>query len=140
MPAMFVTPYAVRFADVDNAGIFYYPRFFNAFHVAFEQWWEEGVGRPYHLITNTDNVGFPAVHIECDFRKPVTFGDPMEIRVGVKRIGNTSVTFRYEVVHRETGQVHCAADITKAIVDMATWKPMPPPPAIRAALESIAIA
>jgi len=136
---MFVTPYAVRFADVDNAGIFYYPRFFHAFHVAFEMWWEKGVGRPYHLITQTDKVGFPAVHIECDFRKPVTFGDPVDIAVGVKRIGKRSVVFRYEFRNRETGEVHCGADITKAIVDMNTFRPMDPPDEIRAHLESIRV-
>lgn len=137
MPPMFVTPYAVRFADVDNAGIIYYPRFFHAFHVAFEEWWERGVGRPYHLVLGKDRVGFPAVHIECDFKKSVTFGDPLEIHIGVKRIGKTSVVFRYEIAHRETGQVHCSAEITKAIVDMDTWRPMAPPPEIRKALESI---
>lgn len=136
---MFTTPYAVRFADVDNAGIFYYPRFFHAFHVAFETWWEQGARRPYHLVIQEDKVGFPAVHIECDFRKPVTFGDPVEIAVGVKRIGTTSVEFRYEVRHRETGEVHCAADITKAIVDMRTFRPMKPPEKIRAHLESIRV-
>jgi len=134
---MFVTRFAVRFADVDNAGISYYPRFFHAFHVAFEQWWEEDVGRGFHLILGTDKIGFPAVNIVCDFKRPVTFGDPLEIRVGVKHIGKTSVVFRYEIAHRETGNVHCAADITKAIVDMNTFKPIQPPPAIRAALESI---
>lgn len=136
---MFVTPYAVRFADVDNAGIFYYPRFFNAFHVAFEQWWEEGVGRPYHLVLGVDKVGFPAVHIESNFFKQVTFGDPLEIHVGVKRIGNRSVVFRYEIAHRETGEIHAAADITKAIVNMDGFVPMQPPAAVRAALESILI-
>ncbi len=137
MRAMFVTPYAVRFADVDNAGIFYYPRFFHAFHVAFERWWEEGVKRPYHLVINQDRVGFPAVHIECDFRKPVTFGDPMEIRVGVARIGHRSVVFRYEVAHRERGEIHAAADITKAVVDMDSFRPIEIPEAVRKALETI---
>jgi len=137
MPGMFVTPYAVRFADVDNAGIFYYPRFFHAFHVAFEKWWEEGVGRPYHVIIGTDKVGFPAVHIESDFRKPVTFGDPMEIRVSVTRIGRRSVVFRYVVAHRETGEVHAAADVTKAVVDMRSFRPMEIPEAVRKALDSI---
>ena len=139
MPGMFVTPYEVRFADVDNAGIFYYPRFFHAFHVAFEKWWQRAVGRPYHLILNEDRVGFPAVHIECDFKRPVTFGDPMEIRVGVKRIGHRSVVFRYEVAHRETGEVHCAADITKAIVDMDSWKPTAPSAQVLEWLESIRV-
>jgi len=136
---MFVIPYAVRFADVDNAGIFYYPRFFHAFHVAFETWWERGVGRPYHLVIQEDKVGFPAVHIECDFRKPVTFGDPVEIAVGVKRIGKRSIVFRYEFRHSETGEIHCAADITKAVVDMSTFRPMVTPDEIRAHLESIRV-
>jgi len=134
---MFRTPYAVRFADVDNAGIFYYPRFFHAFHVAFEQWWERDVGRPYHLVIGEDRVGFPAVHIECDFRKPVTFGPPWEIALGVKRMGKTSVVFRYEIHHGETDELHTAADITKAIVDMDTFRPMKPPETILAALDRL---
>ncbi len=134
---MYATPYAVRFADVDNAGIFYYPRFFHAFHVAFEKWWETEVKRPYHVIIGTDRVGFPAVHIETDFMRPVTFGDPMEIRVGVKRIGRTSVVFRFEMRNRETGNIHCCAEITNAVVDMRTFRAIEPPPAIRKALESI---
>ena len=118
MPGMFVSPYSVRFADVDNAGIFYYPRFFHAFHVAFEKWWESGVGRPYHVVIGEDRVGFPAVHIDTDFRKPVTFGDRVEIRVGCKRIGNKSVTIRYEVRDSDTNDLHTEADITHAVVDM----------------------
>ena len=130
-------PYAVPFGDVDSAGVLYYPRYFHAFHVAFERWWEEGAGRPYHLILYQDKVAFPTVHIECDFRRRVEFGDPMEIRVGVRRIGNRSVVFRYEVVHRETGDVHAAADITKAVVETDTFKPIPPPGHIRRMLEEI---
>ena len=135
---MFVTPYTVRFADVDNAGIFYYPRFFHIFHVAFEQWWEKDVGRPYHVILNEDKVGFPAVNINCDFKRPVTFGDPLEVRISVPKIGRTSVVFRYELTHRETGEVHCGATITKAIVNMETFTPMEPPDSIRKKLEGLA--
>ena len=72
-----------------------------------------------------------------NFKKPVTFGDPMEISVGVSRIGNRSVEFRYEVRHRETGEVHAVADITTAVVDMRTFTPMSPPAHILQALESI---
>ncbi len=136
---MFVTPYSVRFADVDNAGIFYYPRFFHAFHVAFEEWWDKGVGRPYHVVIGEDRVGFPSVHIETDFRKPVTFGDPMEIRVGCTRIGNKSVVVRYEVRHRETGDLHTESDITHAVVDMDSFTAMPIPDFYRKAFETILV-
>ena len=136
---MFKTDFAVRFADVDNAGIFYYPRFFHAFHVAFEKWWEEEYGRGYHLILNEDKVGFPAVHIECDFRKPVVFGEPYEIHLGVKRLGNTSVTFRYELRSKLTGDLHAATDTTKAVVDMNTFKSRTPPEEIREAFAKLLI-
>jgi len=133
---MFATPYLVKFADVDNAGIFYYPRFFNAFHVAFEQWWAS-VGRPYHAVIQDDRVGFPAVRIETDFRIPVTFGDPVDIQIACTRIGNTSITIRFRFVNRESGANHCEAHITNVCVDMDTFEPMPPPPHIRELLEQL---
>ncbi|MGQ0612838.1 MAG: acyl-CoA thioesterase [Planctomycetaceae bacterium] len=136
---MFRTSYSVRFADVDNAGIFYYPRFFHAFHVAFEQFWERQAKRPYHRVVQGDRIGFPSVHVDADFRKPVTFGDPMEIRVGVKRFGTTSIVFRYEMAHTGTGEIHAAADITKVVVDMKTFRPMELPPHLRALLDAIAL-
>ncbi len=136
---MFRTPYSVRFADVDNAGIFYYPRFFHAFHVAFEQFWERQAKRPYHRVIQEDRIGFPSVHVDADFKKPVTFGDPMEIRVGVKRFGTTSIVFRYEMAHTGTGQIHAAADITKVVVDMKTFRPMELPPRLRTLLDGIAL-
>ncbi|MDH3591234.1 MAG: acyl-CoA thioesterase [Planctomycetota bacterium] len=135
---MFVTPYSVRFADVDNAGIFYYPRFFHAFHVAMEQWWES-VGRPYHVVITEDRIGFPAVHIESDFKKPVTFGDPVDIHVGIARLGTTSVTIRYKFVDRVTGTTHCQTDVVTACVNMDTFRPVEPPPHLRELLETILI-
>lgn len=136
---MFVTPYHVRFADVDNAGIFYYPRFFHAFHVAFEEWWDRGAGRPYHKVIQEDKIGFPAVHIDTDFRIPVTFGDPVDIHVGMEKLGRTSAVFRFAFVHRESGATHCVARITNVCVDMDTFSPVEPPQAIKDALEKIRI-
>ena len=43
MPA-FVHSTPVRFADVDHAGIVYYPRFFHFFHLAFEELWRARLG------------------------------------------------------------------------------------------------
>lgn len=99
----YATP--VRFADVDHAGIVYYPRFFHLFHVAFEELWRARIGpRAYSELIDRDRIGFPAVHAECEFKAPLVFGDTAEIEVSVARLGARSITFRY--------RVHRAADAT----------------------------
>src|SRR5690349_24583141 len=97
-PVAYLYSTPVRFADVDHAGIVYYPRFFHYFHLAFEELWRERMGaRAYSQIIDVDQVGFPAVRAECDFKAPLRFGDTAEIQVTVARLGGKSLTFRYRV-------------------------------------------
>ena len=92
----YATP--VRFADVDHAGIVYYPRFFHFFHLAFEELWRARIGpRAYSELLDKDRVGFPAVRAECEFKEPLRFGDTAEIDVTVARLGGKSITFRYRI-------------------------------------------
>lgn len=92
----YATP--VRFADVDHAGIVYYPRFFHLFHLAFEELWRVRIGpRAYSELLDKERVGFPAVRAECEFHAPLRFGDSAEIEVTVSRLGAKSITFRYRI-------------------------------------------
>ena len=79
------------------------------------------------------------MHIEADFVKPIAFGAPMEIRLGLKHMGRSSLVFRYEMAHRETGDVHVAADITKVVVDMDSFKGIEVPDRIKKVLEPLKI-
>jgi 4-hydroxybenzoyl-CoA thioesterase len=120
----FATP--VRFADVDHAGIVYYPRFFHLFHVAFEELWRARIGpRAYSELIDRDRVGFPAVRAECDFRAPLKFGDTAEIEVTVARLGAKSITFHYQVFRAsEPGRERtlCAdGRVVCAVVDLARF-------------------
>jgi 4-hydroxybenzoyl-CoA thioesterase len=120
----YATP--VRFADVDHAGIMYYPRFFHLFHMAFEELWRARIGpRAYSQLIDRDKVGFPAVRAECDFKGPLAFGDTAEIEVSVARLGGKSITFRYRV-HRaadtERERALCAeGQVVCAVVDLAKF-------------------
>ena len=120
----YATP--VRFADVDHAGIVYYPRFFHFFHLAFEELWRARIGpRAYSELLDKDRVGFPAVRAECEFHAPLRFGDSVEIELTVARLGSKSITFRYRIFRAADdarprtlsaeGQVVCA------VVDLARF-------------------
>jgi 4-hydroxybenzoyl-CoA thioesterase len=141
MPAfVFTTP--VRFADVDHAGIVYYPRFFHLFHLAFEELWRDRVGaRAYVELLDRDRVGFPAVRAECDYAAPLRFGDTIEIELTVARLGRTSITFHYRVFKAAEGEAArvLAADgkVVCAVVDLARFVAVPIPAQIAALIADL---
>lgn len=139
-PFVFSTP--VRFADVDHAGIVYYPRFFHYFHLAFEELFRVRLGaRAYVELLDKDRVGFPAVRAEADYQAPLAFGDTAEIELTVQRLGRSSITFQYKVwraaepdrerVQSADGKVVCA------VVDLTAFKAVPVPERIRTLLADL---
>jgi len=130
----------VRFADVDHAGIVYYPRFFHYFHVAFEELWRARIGpTAYSELLDRDRVGFPAVRAECDFKSPLRFGDTAEITVTIPKLGERSITFRY-TVHRSAGHVACAeGQVICAVVDLARFVSVPVPERVRDMLADLVV-
>jgi len=122
----------VRFADVDHAGIVYYPRFFHLFHVAFEELWRARIGpAAYSELIDRDRIGFPAVKAECEFRAPLRFGDTAEIEVTVARMGEKSITFRYRI-HRaatpaQPRTLAAEGTVVCAVVDLAKFVATPVP-------------
>jgi 4-hydroxybenzoyl-CoA thioesterase len=130
----------VRFADVDHAGIVYYPRFFHYFHVAFEELWRARVGaKAYSELIDRDRVGFPAVRAECDFNAPLRFGDTAEITITIPKLGEKSITFEY-AVHRADGHVACARGrVVCAVVDLAKFVAVPVPERVRDMLRDLVV-
>jgi 4-hydroxybenzoyl-CoA thioesterase len=142
-PFVFITP--VRFADVDHAGIVYYPRFFHYFHLAFEELFRVRMGpRAYVDLLDRDRVGFPAVRAEADYVAPLSFGDSAEIELTVERLGRSSISFRYQVwrgAEEARPRTLCATGkVVCAVVDLSAFKSVPVPPAIAALLADLVAA
>lgn len=133
----FTTP--VRFADVDHAGIVYYPRYFHLFHLAFEELWRARMGpRAYRELLDRDRVGFPAVHAECDFTAPLRFGDDAELDVSIVRLGAKSITFRYQVHRAGDPRTLCAEGrVVCAVVDLARFVAVDVPERVVAMLSDL---
>ncbi len=128
----FTTRLRVRFGDEDHAQIVYYPRFFHFFHCAFEDFFDEQ-GFPYRDCLDVDRVGWPAVHAEADFVKPVRFGDDLEVEVRVTRVGDKSVTFEY--AGRVGGEAACKGRVVVACISMDSYAARPIPDKYRALFE-----
>jgi 4-hydroxybenzoyl-CoA thioesterase len=123
---------AVRFGDVDAAGIVYYPRFFHLLHVAFEDYFADHVGIPYHVLIREQGLGFPAVHVSCDFRAPLRMGEVLQVQIAAPRIGRSSVRFLHRVMVADPDDLRAEMTMDRVCVDMKTLRPVPIPEAIRA--------
>lgn len=123
----FRAPLSVRFGDVDSAGIVYYPRFLHYCHVAMEEYFRAGLGRPYPQVLGEERFGFPAVHLEVDFRRPLRYGDEIEIEVRVVALGRTSATWRFRVFPRGEAEASAEARVVTAGIDLDSFRPRPVP-------------
>ena len=139
----YLTP--VRFADVDHAGIVYYPRFFHYFHLAFEELFRVRMGpRAYVDLLDRRRIGFPAVRAEADYQAPLRFGDTAAIELTVARMGRSSIRFRYRVDRApDPGappgtRVRCAEGLTVcAVVDLDRFAAVPVPADVAALLADL---
>jgi len=128
----FTSRIRVRFGDEDHAQIVYYPRFFHFFHCAFEDFFDQQ-GFPYRDCLDVDRIGWPAVHAEVDFEKPVRFGEELDIEVRISRIGGKSATFEYTALRG--GERVCRGQVVVACMAMETYAAREIPDKYRALFE-----
>ena len=95
MTEPFRTRRRVEFADTDMAGIAHFANFFRWMESA-EVDFLAGRGLNVALHVGGRTVSFPRVSATCDFMRPVTFMDVVDIAVRVERVGAKSVTFGFE--------------------------------------------
>src|SRR5262245_43030910 len=67
----FRSRYLVRFSHCDPAGIVFYPRFFDLFSSALEDWFQSGIESPFggdFMVTR--NLRVPSLSITAEFVRP----------------------------------------------------------------------
>ena len=125
----YAAEFTVRFGEIDPAKVVYYPRFFHYFHQAFESWFNEALGVPYHVVIGEENIGFPSVKIETEFRTPLRYGEKVRVEIELLDIGPRSITVQYTAVRLPDGEVTAQAKIKTACIDNGTFKSIPIPDA-----------
>src|SRR5690242_13370475 len=90
---------AIRFQDVDAAGIIFYARAFELCHDLYVEFLNE-VGLPLHESLKGPLIA-PIRHAESDYLRPLRFGDRVEVALVAARPGPasppTEVTFGFRI-------------------------------------------
>ena len=114
----FRTPIKVCFADIDNAGIVYYPRFIHYFHLAMEEFFTGEVGIDYADILHERNLSLPTVHLESDFRRRLRYGDHINMAWGYK---GYRINGREEIVVEGQNVTVCVKTDTFEKIEVPGW-------------------
>lgn len=97
----------VRWSDCDPLGIIYYGTYVRFFESAEHEMFRQA-GLPYEVMRVQRQVQLPRKAFEVEFHSPAQMDELMEIRVGVSRLGTTSITMRFEA-YRAADLVHRAS-------------------------------
>ena len=96
----FTSSRRIDFPMVDLAGIVYYPRFWDLAHRFYEESWEYTCDIHYNELLQKHRIGFPLVHSEANFHHPLSYGDIAFCNIVVKKIGDTSITWLFEIFNQ----------------------------------------
>ncbi|MFT8243106.1 acyl-CoA thioesterase [Roseomonas sp. BN140053] len=131
----FVFHRRVTWGDVDAAGIAYTGRFPQFCMEALEAWFLEVLDADWYELNVRRGIGTPFVHMDLDFRSPLTPRDALAITVRLERLGGSSLRFLVQG-HANGDRLSFEGHFACAFVDGKSMKPIPVPAEFRAALES----
>ncbi len=126
----FVNEIKVRFNEVDDARVVYYPQFFDYFHRTFEDFMDTH-GPGFHEMMRSHHVGWPSVHAEADYRTPLLFGSRLSLEMSLARLGNRSVTLGYRGTLAGSDLLVVEGKVIAACIDLATGQGQSIPKAYR---------
>jgi len=82
----------VSFVDTDASGRIHFTAMLRYFEAA-EQEFLRALGFNYRDAPK--DIGFPRVHVECEYRAALAFDDEIDLEVSVKRVGTSSYTLDF---------------------------------------------
>lgn len=119
----------VRFAETDLQAIVFNGNYLTYYDVAWTEYFRAlGFAWKDIIASGADTV---LARTTLEFKAPARFDDLLEIYTRVSRIGNTSITFEFEIYRTGEDQLIGAASSLYVCVDPQTLKPVRVPALLR---------
>jgi acyl-CoA thioester hydrolase len=123
MNAIYVHRLEVRFRDCDPMGHVNNAVYLTYLEQARFAHWREVWGFNFEGLPD-GTPGVILARAEIDYRIPARYGDVLEVRIGLDRIGRTSFTYAYEIADQQ-GRIVANATSVQVMYDYTAGKPVP---------------
>ncbi len=87
---------AVEFHETDGAGLVHFTNILRWMEGAELAYLQE-LDVPVLAAESVKNSGWPRAAVSAEFVAPLRFGDQVETRLWVEKIGTSSITYRFEI-------------------------------------------
>ncbi|HEY4088244.1 MAG TPA: thioesterase family protein [Bryobacteraceae bacterium] len=121
---VFRWPVRILFIDTDASGRIHYTAMLRYFEAA-----EIELFRAAGAQEDREKVGFPRVHVECDYKSAIYFDDELIIELSIGNIGRSSIELLYRAMKK--GVVAVSGKIVIAAMDPKTDQSVEIPPGLR---------
>jgi 4-hydroxybenzoyl-CoA thioesterase len=131
---MFEARLQTYWADIDAAGIVYYPHFFRFVEQAEEELFR-ATGNQRQSPIQQHHVWMPRVEAFAKFSKPVRHGDAIRVRLNPQIKGEKTIRYDFEIVEDQSSERLAAGYVTLVCVD-SRFKSIRIPDATRNIIEN----
>jgi len=115
----------VRYAETDKMGIVYYANYYIYFEIGRVEFLRQR-GLDYRRMEIDDDSFTVVAESRCRYRRPARYDDPLRIRTHVTAAKSRVITFGYEILHDETGELLATGETTHVVCDRnGRPKPLP---------------
>src|SRR5947199_4360758 len=94
MPYEFKATRRVEFSETDMAGIMHFANFFRFMETA-EHGFYRSLGFSVVMPQTDPRLGWPRVHAECDYKKPLRLEDLVEVHLLVSEKRSKAISFAF---------------------------------------------
>jgi acyl-CoA thioester hydrolase len=130
----FVHTLRVRYNEIDGQRIVYNARYLDYTDIAQTEYFRSGIGMHLYDLADANEFDVATVHVEADYERPFLLDDIVEIGVKCTAIGNTSITFAYEMWKQGEADARFRCTAVCVNFDPATRAKRPVPDRLRDAI------
>ena len=125
----------VRFRDCDPMGHVNNAVYLTYLEQARFAHWRHLWGLDFEHLPN-GRPGVILARVEIDYRAPAKYGDALEIRIFLEKIGRTSFTYAYDIIDQAARTIANARTV-QVMYDYNASHPIPVPDDIRRTLNEL---
>jgi 4-hydroxybenzoyl-CoA thioesterase len=125
----------VNWGDCDPAGIVYTPRVLDYACETVDAWQREELKASWWHVNSSGGPGLPTVKAVCDFISILRPDQSLELRLYIREIGRSSITFEVEGM-AEDNRLAFRVTLVSCAIDLVDHRATPIPDWMREKLEA----